>query len=83
MHNNYVAQQTAAIRARRGESLRRFAEECGCSHQAIHKIEHGVFVPCDDLAVTIAALGGIMPGQMLFYAQSDRAEWGRRCRVNY
>lgn len=82
MQNN-VAEQTARIRRRRGQSLRKFAVDCGCSHTAIDKIERGLFVPCDDLAVTIAALGGMLPGQMLFYARCDRAEWGIRERVSY
>ena len=63
--------------------MRKFGQLIGCSHTAVMKIERGTFVPNDDLVVTIAAVGGIVPGQMLFYAQSDRAAWGTRQRVNF
>lgn len=81
MQNTYTGHEVRTRRKNRGLTLRALAAECSCSHTAIHKIEIGAFTPCDDLAVTIAAVLGISPAQILHYARRDRSYSDRGYRM--
>lgn len=81
MQSRYTGDFVQRNRKRLGLSLRQLAQQAQCSHSAIDKIERGVFLPCDDLAVTLAVLLGTVEGHMLYLTRNDRADWGREYRL--
>ena len=81
MQQSYTGAAVRSRRKARGLTLRALAADCGCSHTAIHKIEQGEFTPCDDLAVTVAAVLGISAAQILHFARVDRGYADRAYRM--
>lgn len=81
MQTRYTGERVRELRKRKGYSLRKLAGLAFCSHSAIDKIERGIFLPCDDLAVTLAVHLGTTEGDILYQTHLDRAAWGRAYRM--